>query len=235
MAVAGAYRENGERVKARAGLRRLTSAPARFAGALLLLLWPWPIVGRAYARVVAGTARLLLDTGPAVAFRFPPGDDPWRLRIIADEIQTGRFVETALDLRRAGFIVIAVFVALLLATPLRWRRRAGLLALGLAPLSLLPLLPIVALFSGALPIRAFHPGPVGRAATGIAYHVLVTAPGMAFALPLLLWLLLMWRFDPTRLRALLLRVLHGERTDVVHHVRPAVAQHRLDRAIARRP
>jgi hypothetical protein len=235
MAVADARGEIGGRVKARAAVRWLTSAPVRFAGMLLLLLWPWQIVGRLYAHVVTGTARLLLDTGPAVALRFPPGDDPWRLRIIADEIQTGRFVETVLDLRRAGFIVAAVFVALVLATPLRWRRRAGLLAIGLAPLSLLPLLPIVALFSGALPIRAFHPGPFGRAATGIAYHVLVTAPGMAFALPLLLWLLLMWRFEPARLRALLLRVLHGDRPDRVHHLRPAVAQHRRDRAIAGRP
>lgn len=218
-----------------AATRWLTSAPVRLAGLLLLFLWPWPIVGRACSGVVSGTARLLLDTGPDVTLRFPGGDDPWRLRIIADEARTGRFVETALDLRRAGFIVPAVFIALVLVTPLRWRRRATLLAIALPPFALLPLLPIVAQFSGPLPVRAFHPGPVVRAATGIAYHVLVTVPGMAFALPLLLWLLLMWRYEPAWLRALLLRVLHGERSESVRDARPSVAQHRRDRAVAGRP
>jgi hypothetical protein len=222
-------------VKARAAVRWLTSAPVRIGVLLLLLLWPWRIVGRIYAGMVTATARLFLDTGTAVALRFPSGDDPWRLRIVADDAATGRFVETALDLRRAGFIVAAVFVALVLVTPLGWRRRATLLAIGLPPLALLPLLPIVALFSGALPVRAFHPGPVVHAATSIAYHALVTAPGMAFALPLLLWLLLMWRFEPAWSRRLLLRVIHGQHADGIRDVRPAVAQHRRDRAVAGRP
>jgi len=215
--------------------RALTSAPARFVALLLLLLWPWPIVGRAWGHFVTGLVRLLLDPSPAVAFRFPPGDDPWRLRIVADELASGRFVETALDLRRAGYIQVAVFVALVLVTPLRRRRRVTLLALGLPPLLALPLTRLVALFSGALPIRAFEFGVVGRVLTGIIYHVTVTPPGMAFAFPGLLWLLLMWRLEPARLRTLLMRVTDGQRGDGVHHARPAVAQHRRHRAIAGRP
>jgi hypothetical protein len=213
----------------------LASPPVRLGALLLLFLWPWRIVGRAYGHLVVGVARLFLDPGRAVAFRYPPGDDPWRLRIVADELTSGRFVETALDLRRAGFIAMAVFVALVLATPMRWRRRAGMLALGLAPLALLPLLPIVALFSGPLPVRAFHLGPFARAGASIAYHVLVSAPGMAYALPGLMWLLLMWRFEPARLRALLGRVTHGQRADGVRDAGPAVAQHGRDRALAGRP
>jgi hypothetical protein len=207
---------------------RLWSPPARLAALLLVFLWPWRAVGRAWAEVVAGLARLFLDTGPNVAFRYLPGhgDDPWRLRIVAADLATGRFVETALDLRRAGFIALAVFAALVLAAPLRWRRRARLFALGVVPLLFLPLLPMLALFSGP---------PVARALASIAYRVLVTAPGMAFAVPGLLWLSLMSRLEPARLAALLRRVVHDDRADGVGDARPSVAQHRGDRVLAGRP
>jgi hypothetical protein len=183
-------------------VRWLTSPLVRLGVLLLLFLWPWRAVGRAWSHVVVGLARLFLATRASVAFRYPPGtgDDAWRLRVVADDLTSGRFVETALDLRRAGFIAIAVFAALVLATPLRWRRRAGMLAIGLVPLLVLPLLPMIALFSGAVSVRAFDLGPLAHTAVSIAYRVLVTAPGMAFALPGLLWLLLIWRFEPAWLR-----------------------------------
>jgi len=220
------------------GWRAAAGSPlVRLAGLLLLFLWPWRAVGRAWAQVVTGLARLFLSTGPNVAFRYPPGqgDDPWRLRIIADDLATGRFIETALDLRRAGFIALAVFAALVLAAPLRWRRRARLFAAGLVPLLFLPLLPMLALFSGPLPIRAFQLGPVARAIVSIAYRVLVTAPGMAFAFPGLLWLSLMLWLEPAQLTALLRRVFHDQRADGVRDAGPPVAQDGGDRALAGRP
>ena len=93
----------------------------------------------------------------------------------------------------------AVFAALVLVTNLRWPRRLGILAAGLAVLQLLPLLPLLSFFSGKLPVRAFHLGATTIALVDVAYHALVAPPGMAFALPAMLWLAIVWRADPKAL------------------------------------
>jgi hypothetical protein len=184
--------------------RALTSPPARFLLALALLLPPWPAIGRAYGRAVGAWTDLTLSPAAApvkLRFTVPAADDPggssWELRVHAED-PSGRYVGTVLDLRRSGYIASAVFAALALATPLRWKQRLVLMGAGLAILQLLPLLPLLSFFSGKLPVRAFQLGAATSAAVEIAYHALVAPPGMAYAVPALLWLLLAWSLDSQR-------------------------------------
>jgi hypothetical protein len=161
-----------------------------------LLVAPWPFVGRAYGRSVAAIARMAAAVaGSGATIRIGAGggqesaSDPWHLRIHAEDPSTGEYVGTVLDLRRAGYLASAVFAALVLATPLRARRRLGLLLGGLALLQALPLLPLLSFFSGKLPVRVFDFGSTTRAMIELGYHILVAPPGMAYAVPGLAWLL----------------------------------------------
>jgi hypothetical protein len=188
-------------------VRVLTSRPARAVLVFTLLMLPIPAVGRTYGHLVGGLASLAVGMGASseVEVRFTPGGaagpagDPWTLGIHVEDPGTGRYVGTALDLRRSGYIACVVFVALALATPLAGRRRLALLGGGLVPLQLLPLLPLLSFFSGKLPVRVFDFGTTSRALIEIGYHALVAPPGMAYAVPGLLWLLLVTLLDANSL------------------------------------
>jgi hypothetical protein len=180
----------------RAIVRIASWGPVRFLFCFALLAPPWPAFGRAYGRAVGTLADAALGEAAApVTLRFSAAT-AWQLKVHAEDPQTGRFVGTLLDLRRAGYIATAVFVALALATPLRWGNRLALLGAGVTLLQLLPLLPLLWFFSGELPVQAFRLGSLARSSIAIAYHALVAPPGMAYALPGLLWLFLRWLIAP---------------------------------------
>lgn len=179
---------------------------------LVAFLIPWPGLGPIYARVVASLGNALLERGnprvtlvfklPAATTAAPAGSapvgppNPWRLDVAAEDAVTGRFVGTALDLRRGGYIASAVFAALALATATRWRKRLALLFCGLAPLQMLALLPVLSFFSGKLPVKVFSFSRASVAILDVCYHALVAPPGMAYAVPALLWLALVWLIAP---------------------------------------
>ena len=84
-------------------------------------------------------------------------------------------------------------------------------------------------FSGPLPVRAFtFSAPVAWAIT-IAYRALVAAPGMAYALPALLWLALFRWLEPARFRQALAfghglaAVVDGHRPQRIRRGHPPVA------------
>ena len=190
--------------------RALTSWPARFFYLFTVLMLPWPGLGRAYAGFVSAVADAAFGGwAPATTLRFTNPDDgaagaqAWQLKIYAEDTLTGKYVQTALDLRRGGYIAVAVFAALALVTPIRWSKRLGLLAVGLSILQIIPLLPLLSFFSGKLPVQVFHFASVLQSAIEVAYHTLVAPPGMAYAVPAMLWLLLVWLIDAKGLRRIL--------------------------------
>ena len=196
-------------------VRTLTSRPARFVALLTVLMLPWPGLGPTYARAVGAIARTATSgANPSVTLRFTvpdaggPAGGSWRLDVFAEDTVTGQYVQTALDLRRGGYIASAVFVALALATRTRPRKKLILLACGVSVLQLLPLLPLLSFFSGKLPVRVFDLGAAANVLIEIAYHTLVAPPGMAYAVPALLWLLLVWLLDPTCLPLAMRRPEH---------------------------
>lgn len=195
---------------ARGLVRVLGSRPARAIVVFMVLMLPLPSIGRGYGHLVGALGRLVVALGASseVEVRFTPGGadgskeppgNSWLLGIRADDSDSGQYVGTVLDLRRSGYTACAVFVALALSTRLGRRKKVALLGGGLGALQLLPLLPLLSFFSGKLPVTVFAFGPVSRAIIEVGYHALVAPPGMAYAVPGLLWLLLVMRLDPDAL------------------------------------
>jgi len=103
-----------------------------------------------------------------------------------------RPVTVPVDLRTLAYLPTAAFIALALATPLgSWKKNARLLGLGLA--LLVPVLfalivtPLVSFLGGTGPVRAFELGRWAHVVLQLVYRALVVPPGMAYAVPLLLW------------------------------------------------
>ncbi|HKY39223.1 MAG TPA: hypothetical protein VJN18_24965 [Polyangiaceae bacterium] len=177
--------------------RLLVSFLVRAALLLILLLLPWPGLGRTFSRAVAALHNAALsDPTSSVDLAFKVPEDgaeggPWQVHATARQRETNRVVGTALDTRRAGYLHDATFVALTLATRAPRKPKLKILIVGLLLLLVVPLLPTLAFFSGSeLGIKAFDLHPITQSVVQIAYRVLIAAPGMAYASAGLLWLLL---------------------------------------------
>jgi hypothetical protein len=205
-------------VNARETVATLDRRALRFVFIASLLVFPWPFTGRAYGRLVAAVASSVLAGLVDDSVAWQPGScvggevaphDSWQLPVRAQDRVSGQVVVAALDLRRSGYLAGALLVALALATSLSWSRRWLLVASGCALAALLPLLPLLSLFSGHLPIVAFPLGPVERQVADHAYRSLVAPPGMAYAVPGLLWLLLVWLSDRQSVARAMARLLRA--------------------------
>jgi hypothetical protein len=181
--------------------RALTSFPVRSLLILTLLLLPWPGVARAFAATTADVNQAVLGNDSSlrqISFRLPRPNESansWEVLAIARERDSTRQVGTAIDVRRAGYLQDATFVALTLATRLRRRTKVLILAIGLGALQLVPLLPALAFFSRVdAGVQVFALSSLSQWLVEIAYRSLIAAPGMAYALGGLLWLLLVRLF-----------------------------------------
>jgi hypothetical protein len=129
-------------------------------------------------------------------------DAPWQALLLAAPAN-GTPAGVPIDFRLLLFLPTAAFIALAVATPFgSWKQNAKLLALGLPLLELLLLglvaIPLLSFFGGTGPVRAFELGRFSHACLQIVYRALVAPSGMAFALPLLLWWVLVSRLGGAR-------------------------------------
>jgi hypothetical protein len=169
---------------------------ARFFAVLVALLLPWPGLGRAYVEAFSrvGTAAVrpvFAGSGLTLALRlFPETDEhhEWYSMIFVTDAQTGAPLHMgAADLKRSGYLQIAIFVAAAAAFPLRRRRLySAILVGGALVLATLGWLPI---FMYLAKKQIIHLGAWSYAALSVTERSLVAAPGMAFAVPMLQWLL----------------------------------------------
>ncbi len=110
-----------------------------------------------------------------------------------------------IDLRSLVFLPTAAFIALSIAVSLE-SVREHLLLLGVGLLILEPLLlalvtlPLLSFLGGTGPIRVFTLSRPVHAVLQILYRALVAPPGMAYAVPLLLWWVLVTQFARRRER-----------------------------------
>jgi hypothetical protein len=174
----------------------LTASVLRFVIVLALVLVPWPGLGRAFTDAVGAIGTALaqpISASSNVSFllRSPKpieGQPDWRAVIsVRQDFPDGSSVHAgAIDLRRAGYLQLAAFVALAVAWPPQGRTRALLaVAVALAIVSTAIALPILAFLS---PLGAVHLGASLEALVSLASRALVAAPGMAYAVPGLAWL-----------------------------------------------
>jgi hypothetical protein len=163
-----------------------------FAAAAVLLLAPWPRLGRAfvpvfavYGNVVAGAlelpARPRFSSPPAGEATRADGGE-WAVRVSPRGEGTG----ILLDTRALGYTPFAVLAALVAALDVTARRRlavfAGALALLLARLGL----------AIALPLARAYDTPAGApwafgAPAELVWNVVVTPPASAYVASLLAW------------------------------------------------
>lgn len=164
-------------------------------------------VGPSYARAHAELANAFVDrvqlaSGVRLHFEGPQAvDDPWSASLHVDPAAERRRAIVPVDLRSLVFLPTAAFIALSIAVSLR-SLREHLLLLGVGLLILEPLslglvaLPLVSFLGGTGPIQAFRLSRPTHAVLQVMYRALVTPPGMAYAVPLFLWWVLMARLVP---------------------------------------
>ena len=128
---------------------------------------------------------------------------PWRMTLHVAQPSATREITVPIDLRSLLFLPTAAFIALAIAVPLHsLRAHLQLLGFGLLILEpfllLLVALPLLSFLGGTGPIRAFVLGRPAHVVLQILYRALVAPPGMAYALPLLWWWVLVARLSPAR-------------------------------------
>jgi hypothetical protein len=177
------------------------------------LALPSPGIGPAYARVHALVGNALLEDrvfehGVTLRFATPSAgpelaEHPWQLTLeVRDPLQPAPAL-VPIDLRTLLFLPVAAFIGLALAAPLgSARRNARVLGLGLLILEptllVLTALPLLSFLGGGGPVQAFRLSLGLHVVLQTVYRALVAPPGMTYALPLLLWWVLVAQLSPEK-------------------------------------
>lgn len=169
-------------------------------GGLALLRGPGPLYASAHAALAnLGADRLLFSSGARLHFDTPRQDEePWSMSLHVESKDSRVRAVVPIDLRSLVFLPTAAFIGLSIAVSLK-SVREHLLLLGLGLLILEPLLlalvalPLLSFLGGTGPILVFSLSRPVHAILQILYRALVAPPGMAYALPLLLWWVLVAR------------------------------------------
>jgi hypothetical protein len=158
-----------------------------------LLAAPWPGLGRAFVTVyaVAAEATLREALPDGTSFRASQPDEasgPWDLAIrLPPAPGTTTVHGIRVHLRRVAYVPLAFLAALAVAfRPGRSARRGSLVA---CPFVLVAL-QVTALLSVFTTRGILDLGTAGNIVVGLVSRAFFEAPGMAFAIPGLLWLLL---------------------------------------------
>jgi hypothetical protein len=169
---------------------------ARFAFVFALLIAPWPGLGSLFVSGVGAVATAVADpvfasSSVTLIVRAPreiEAQPEWRAVVDArQDLPDGRVRHAgAIDVRRAGYLQLATFLGLAAAWMPRERKRivAGT-CLAVALVSAVVAIPIVDFLSDAGVVRL---GSALAILVALARRALVGAPGMAYALPALIWL-----------------------------------------------
>jgi hypothetical protein len=155
--------------------------------------------GPPYSKAHAALGNLIADRplGSGVQLHFAAPDDelrqhPWRVTLHVVPPASAQHIAIPIDIRSLLFLPTAAFIALAIAAPLP-SLRAHLKLIGLGLLILEPLLvllialPLLSFLGGNGPVQVFTLSRPTHVVLQILYRALVAPPGMAYALPLFLW------------------------------------------------
>lgn len=180
----------------------------RFALAYALLVLAWPVVRPAYGAFYCALGNVVFQGGDGeVRFARKERIDPQQ-GFDVEVVMTKRGVPGKKNVmssssRLTGYLPTVSLVALVLATPIAWRRRRRALLWGLLLVHVFVALrmgiPIVRDFSNPNAIQVYYPGGFGRWALGIAERAFLRAPASWFVVPILIWILVAFRRDDREL------------------------------------
>jgi hypothetical protein len=172
----------------------------RFLPLIILLLWPWPGVGRAFASGFGAVSEVLVSPfiSPETVLHFQLRDSdidhPWWLYLAVKNRLTGQSYGIPVDTRTLAYVRLAVFLALAVAWPVPWTRR-GITCLASGAAALLAVIGV----SLALPLMQVlellgivRLGVYVQSLASVGILSLVSYPSMAYAVPGLIYALAVW-------------------------------------------
>jgi hypothetical protein len=174
--------------------------------ALLIVLWLW--AGGPYARLLCATGDTVFRSfGGEGRVDFKIVDPPPRNAKALDFVirlenirtrATGTF-ELERNTRNMGYLPTAFTAALVLATPVSWKRRAWALLWSMLLISafvgLQLAIHLLLAFSDANALNQFAFAPWVKGLIGVALKVVVLSPVTAYIAPVFIWLLVTFRRD----------------------------------------
>jgi len=187
--------------------KRLLTFLVRFALVAGILVSPWPGLEERYADTLRRTAQSIFDgDGSKWVVLFKPTSDPH----LDTTIYIGNRKQAAPDgklsaaqisftSRYVGYLPTVLLAALVMATPLPWKRRFFALLWGLLSmhlfLGLLMLIMILNQCSQFPAMNLVHLGPFQEQVVHSTYDVFIHHLGARLAVPVLLWILICFRRD----------------------------------------
>jgi hypothetical protein len=130
----------------------------------------------------------------------PHAAESFALLFSARKLASSVNVNVPIDLRNLAYLPTACCIALALATPLKrgfWLLPAALLILHVFLVASLAT-PLVLFFAEQAPLHLIDLTPLTHAILDVLYRALVAPPGMAYAIPGILWVALLWVSEATK-------------------------------------
>lgn len=196
----------------KSALRFLVIALVAYVGLALA----WPVVGagyRAFYRGLCNTAFYSVAGRASVSFRplNPAGDVMDTEMVLVNKSLPGAFGTRPASARYDGYIPSSLVCALVLATPVAWRRRwiglVGALFTVHAFVLFRRLVSIVNTLSQGDALSAFDPpGWLKAAMSFLVEHVFASVVACSFILPVFVWMVVLMRgADWERLQTMVLK------------------------------
>ena len=172
----------------------------RFALGYGLLIVPWPGFNESYARYFRALGQMVFaqESGPRfVRFEAVPGELRHSLdtrialanRAVLDALGSGPVRYLELDTRGIGWVPTALLLALVLATPVPWRRRVWALFFGVIAIHGFILFSVaVYLWNNSTDLGLLTLTPFWKQTTDGLEETLITQMGAGFVVPVLLWI-----------------------------------------------
>jgi hypothetical protein len=165
-----------------------------------LLILPWPGWNRVYSRYLQALGRMVfVGNGDRRILRFSSGTDlPGSLdtritlanRDRLDPAGRGSVRILGLDARGIGWVPTALLVALILATPIPWRRRGWALFRGLLGVHVFILFSLgIYIWNESTELSLVALAPFWKTVADGLEETLITQLGASFVVPALIWIL----------------------------------------------
>lgn len=179
--------------------RRVAGFALRFALVYGVLVVAWPLARGVHRPLYCALGNALFDGGDAAA-RFRPLDTGTDLDVQVVLTKRGPPTVTARmenSSRLVAYMPLVSLVALVVASPIPWKRRRRALwqglALATAFVAVRMAIPIRRDFSRADALQVHHPGALGRWLLEVGERALLDAPASFFVVPILIWVLVAFR------------------------------------------
>jgi hypothetical protein len=152
-------------------------------------------------------------SGPQ-ALNQKPRVNPTRIIIgnprLADSHGKGPVALLELNTRSVGWLPTALTIALIVATPVRWRRRSWALLWGMLLIKLFILSSVaVYIWNESTTVSLVTLSPVAKQIADGLEYTLISQLGISFSIPVLVWIAVLFRGQDFRRLAVVERGLHA--------------------------